>query len=279
MTEFKSNGYRINYTDSISESPANSPVLVFVHGLVSSSKVYAGQINYFRQKYRCIAFDLFGHGKSDSPLPDSVDPDFYSLSSYAKSLVDLLSHLSIERATLIGWSLGSAISITVALTYPHVIENLILVATTPVFFLPEGDDFPGFPHEEAKIFLNILKNDYHSFYEPFVLQQYPSVHPLPSYVEEAIHDAASVNPEVAYSVVSLSGNTDFRQTLHNIKARTLIISGVDDPFCRLLAAKWMSENIEDSNFISYDCGHVPFVGPYAERFSRDVAKFLEGGTD
>ena len=281
MMEFTFSGYSLHYTDSITESPTNAPVIVFIHGLASSSKVYAAQIKHFRHMYRCIALDLFGHGNSDSPSPISVGSEFYSLSSHAKSIMALLSHLAVETATFIGWSLGSIISLTIALAYPKILDNLILVATTPVFFIPEGDDFPGLGPSEAAMFLDNVENHYEIFYEPFVLGQYPEakeLHPRPDYVEEAISDAASMLPDVIFQNVALSGNTDLRPSLREIKTRTLIINGSDDIYCQLSGAKWMAGVLEDCTFISYvHCGHVPFVGPFSERFSTDVAVFLKNG--
>ena len=280
MLEFKYDAHRIHYTDSAAGSTTTVPALVFIHGLASSSKIYASQIMYFRSKYRCIALDIFGHGNSDSPPPQSVDSDFYSLTGHAKVIVALLSHLSLEKVTFVGWSLGSAISITLALTYPQVVENLILVAAVPVFFTPENDDFPGLPPSEAKIFLDHVKSQYITFSQSFVLQQYPEAVgiPRPDYVDEALCDAASMVPEVVYAIVKSSGSTDFRPVVHQIGARTLIVNGVDDPLCKLHAGKWMHERLPASSFISYvGCGHVPFVGPFAEKFSADVAAFLANG--
>jgi pimeloyl-ACP methyl ester carboxylesterase len=280
MPEFNYDTHRIHYTDSAAGSTATAPALVFIHGLASSSKIFAGQIMYFHSKYRCIALDIFGHGNSDFPPPESVDSDFYSLTGHAKVIIALLSHLSLEKVTFVGWSLGSAISITLALTYPQVVENLILVAAVPVFFTPENDDFPGLPPSQAKIFLEQVKSQYTSFSQSFVLQQYPEVVGItrPDYVDEALCDAALMVPEVAYAVVKSSGSTDFRPVVHHIGARTLIVNGVDDPFCKLPAGKWMHERLPASSFISYaGCGHVPFVGPFAEKFSADVAAFLENG--
>src|SRR5213078_3807906 len=100
----------------------------------------------------------------------------------------------------------------------------------------------------------------------------------PEYVDEALRDAASMVPEVAYAIIKSSGSTDFRPVIQRIGARTLIINGVDVPFCQLSAGKWIHERLGTSSFISYaDCGHVPFVGPFAERFMRDVTVFLGNG--
>ena len=280
MAEFLYNGRRIHYSDSRVEFPIEKPVIFFIHGLASSSRVFARQIEYFRTTYRCISLDLFGHGKSDSPSPESVGEDFYSLSNYSDSIIALLSHLSVEKATLLGWSLGSAIAFNIALSFPHIIENLILVAHTPVFFSAADHNFPAFTPTEAKIIIDSFKKEGDTFFETFVAQQYPEAQGIdhPDYVEEAISDASALKPDVAHTVFKVNGYTDFRPVVHQIRARTLLVSGAEDKLCQLSAAKWMHESLEKSTLVSYaGCGHVPFVGPSAERFSRDVAKFLAHG--
>jgi pimeloyl-ACP methyl ester carboxylesterase len=276
-TEFKFDGHRICYTDSGPTSSA--PVIVFIHGWASSRKVYARLISHFRTEYRCVALDLLGHGESDAPLPSLAGEDIYSLSGLAKSIDVLLSHLSIKRATFVGWSLGSAIALTIGLTYPQIVENLILVATSPVLFLPsDDDDFPGMPRSQVEPFLALVKTDYKAVYENFVLQEYPEATPesRPDYVTEAIDDAALLSPDIAHLLISLSGNTDFRERVHEVKARALIINGAEDKLCPPSAGEWMHEHLGgESVLMLYEsCGHVPFAGPTAERFAHDMAVFL-----
>jgi sigma-B regulation protein RsbQ len=244
-------------------------VIVFIHGWASSIKVYARLISHFRTEYRCVALDLLGHGTSDAPLPSSVGEDFYSFSGLAKSIVVLLSHLSIKRATFVGWSLGSGIALTIGLTYPQIVENLILVATSPVLFLPsDDDDFPAMPRSQVEPFLTLVKTDYKAIYENFVLQEYPEATPesRPDYVTEAIDDAALLSPHIAHLLISLSGNTDFRERIHEVKARTLIINGSEDKLCPPSAGEWMHKHLGGESVLKVyeSCGHVPFVGPTAE---------------
>lgn len=274
--DFKFEGHRIRYLDSAPES--SLPVIVFVHGWASSSKVYRRQIKHFRHQYRCITFDLLGHGASDAPLPNSVPAEFYSLSGLAKSIIALLSNLSIERATFVGWSLGQAIVLTIALNFPQCVESLVLIASSPVLFLPSDDeDFPAMPRSHVEPFLNLVKTDYKNVVENFVIQQYPEATPElpPDYVKEALLDAASTSPEVAHIVLMLSGNTDFRHVVHKVKASTLIINGSEDRLCTVSAGEWMRDRLGgESVFIPYNCGHVPFVGPTSEKFNLDLEGFL-----
>lgn len=278
MYEFQFKGHRIHYTDTAPGSTI--PAVVFIHGSMSSSRIFANQIIHFQARYRCITLDLLGHGKSSAPPPSQVTEDFYSLSGLANSIMALLSHLSIDRASFVGWSLGSTLCLTIALSYPKSVKNLVLIAASPVFFLKSDDDnFPAIPPSRVDDFLNSIRNDYSSFYKKFVYQQYPeaSQESHPTYIEEALDDAASRSPEVMYTIIKNSGRTDFREILSEIKTKTLIINGMNDPFCLFSAARWMHERFGGpSRCILYEGGgHVPFVGPESEMFSRDVVAFLD----
>jgi pimeloyl-ACP methyl ester carboxylesterase len=71
--------------------------------------------------YTVLAPDLIGHGESAKPLGD------YSLGAYASGLRDLLAVLGIERATLVGQSLGGGVAMQLAYQHPEICERLVLV--------------------------------------------------------------------------------------------------------------------------------------------------------
>jgi len=114
-------GNRLYYQDV---GPAEGPVVVLVHGLVSDSSTWEPAIVALAARgIRVIAPDLLGHGASDKPA--SAD---YSLDGFARSVRDLLDSLDVPRATLVGHSLGGAIAMHFAYHYPAHAERLVLIA-------------------------------------------------------------------------------------------------------------------------------------------------------
>src|SRR6478609_4934957 len=97
--------------------------IVFVHGLMSSSQTWTAQLERLADRYRVIAPDLFGHGESAKPTGD------YSLSAHAASLRDLFDAIDIERATLVGHSLGGGIALQMAYLFPDRVDALVLVSS------------------------------------------------------------------------------------------------------------------------------------------------------
>ncbi len=92
--------------------------LVFVHGVGMNRAVWAPQIAYFVERgWRVIAYDMLGHG--DSPLP----PEKTELADLRRQLGALLDELGIERAHLVGHSMGSLVAIDFALAAPERVHD------------------------------------------------------------------------------------------------------------------------------------------------------------
>ena len=73
------------------------------------------------RRFTVIAPDLLGHGMSDKPRAD------YSVAAYANGMRDLLSVLDIERATVVGHSLGGGVAMQFCYQFPQLVDRLILV--------------------------------------------------------------------------------------------------------------------------------------------------------
>lgn len=94
--------------------------LVFVHGVGMNRAVWAPQIAYFAERgWRVIAYDMLGHG--DSPLP----PEETRLADLRRQLGALLDELGIERAHLVGHSMGSLVAIDFALNAPERVHDVV----------------------------------------------------------------------------------------------------------------------------------------------------------
>ncbi len=91
----------------------DGPPVILVHGLLGSHQSWGTQIERLSHKYRVIAPDLFGHGESDKPTGD------YSLSSHSATIRDLMDHLNIDSAPMVGHSLGGGIVMQLTYLFPE----------------------------------------------------------------------------------------------------------------------------------------------------------------
>jgi pimeloyl-ACP methyl ester carboxylesterase len=105
-----------------SDSGGTKPVLVFLHGLAESRLVWQFMQHELQSNFRCIAFDLPGHG--DAYLMTNS----FSMTAYAESVLQSLELLKINSCSLVGHSMGGQIATVMALRAPARIEKIILLA-------------------------------------------------------------------------------------------------------------------------------------------------------
>ena len=112
MPQFQSDGLNLAY-----QSFGDGLPVLCIHGFASSGKVNwieTGWVDTLTQAgYRAITLDNRGHGESDKPY----DPELYYPALMARDAVALLDHLGIERAVILGYSMGARISAFMA--YEH----------------------------------------------------------------------------------------------------------------------------------------------------------------
>jgi pimeloyl-ACP methyl ester carboxylesterase len=99
------------------------PPLLFVHGIGGDWQTWEPVLAPLAARHRVIAVDLPGHGGSAKGAGD------YSLGGMANVLRDLMGALDVERATLVGHSLGGGIAMQFAYQYPERCERLVLVSS------------------------------------------------------------------------------------------------------------------------------------------------------
>lgn len=101
--------------------PANAPVVILIHGIGLTRRMWAEYVPVLAREHRVLVYDLCGHG--ETALPEH----FPSLTVLSEQLRALMDGLDIDRATLIGFSLGGMINRRFALDYPGRVEALVVL--------------------------------------------------------------------------------------------------------------------------------------------------------
>src|SRR4030095_4158213 len=101
----------------------DGPPVVLIHGMVNSSRHWESVALQLADSYTVIAPDLIGHGDSATPRGD------YSLGAHAASIRDLLAAIGVERATLVGHSLGGGVAMQFFYQFPQRTERLVLLSS------------------------------------------------------------------------------------------------------------------------------------------------------
>jgi pimeloyl-ACP methyl ester carboxylesterase len=105
------------------DGPDDAPVVVLIHGMAGSSATWREVIPTLAARYRVIAPDLLGHGRTAKPAGD------YSLGAHASLVRDLLGQLGIDGATIVGQSLGGGVAMQFAYQYPDACDRLVLISS------------------------------------------------------------------------------------------------------------------------------------------------------
>jgi len=114
-----SDGVRIRYLVR-----GAGPPVVLVHGFIVNTElnwVGPGIVDSLASRYTVVALDLRGHGASDKPH----DPSAYG-TAFVDDVVRLLDHLEIQRAHVVGYSMGSAITLKLLSTHPERVISAVL---------------------------------------------------------------------------------------------------------------------------------------------------------
>ena len=123
MQPIRVNGIRMSYVDS----GQGAPVLL-LHGLGGSHDDWRLQIPEFAARHRVIVPDLRGFGTSERREP-------FTIQQHARDMAALLSALAIDRAHVVGLSMGGAVAIEFALQAPAATRSLVLINTAPGYTL------------------------------------------------------------------------------------------------------------------------------------------------
>jgi pimeloyl-ACP methyl ester carboxylesterase len=101
----------------------SGPPVVLIHGMLNSSSHWRAVALNLANDFTVIAPDLIGHGDSAAPRGD------YSLGAHAASIRDLLAATGVDRATIVGHSLGGGVAMQFFYQFPQRVERLVLISS------------------------------------------------------------------------------------------------------------------------------------------------------
>ncbi|MBW2507092.1 MAG: alpha/beta hydrolase [Deltaproteobacteria bacterium] len=110
-------------TEIAYQSVGRGRPILLCNGLGGSWEAWSHQIQYFRDRYRLLCWDYRGLYGSDAPR----DSDALALADHARDALQLLREEGVERAAVVGWSMGVQVALEIFRAAPHRVASLALV--------------------------------------------------------------------------------------------------------------------------------------------------------
>ena len=273
----KVNGINIAYTEK-----GRGHALVLIMGLGANKESWLMNIPTLSKYYRVIAFDSRGVGATDR------SGEFYTMGSMAEDTVGLLDALDIERAHIVGVSLGSMIAQEVAINFPQRVNKLILAATTPGMSDAANKDMWDKKNAEMRRntglgedFNERIMSDSDSFDIVKIMVRITAnafnriVFKIPM-VLGARYYFNKVGPSGVLDQLRAVSKHNTIDRLDQIKAPTLVMAGTDDKIVPIEFSRIVAGHIPGAKFVEFKRGSHSFFMERSKRFNREVIEFLKG---
>lgn len=256
------NGTTLAYTDE-----GRGPAIVLVHGHAFDRSMWSGQVTRLAAAgWRVIAPDLRGFGDSE------VTPGIVYTEEFAEDIADLLDHLGIRAAVVLGYSMGGQVVMEFQRRFADRVRALVIVDT-----VPQAEDRAG--RIRRNVVADRLVVEGMDGYADDVLAVM-----IAEYNVEALPEVAAKvldmirRSDAKGSAAAMRGRAarpDYADTLEAVRVPTLIVAGADDAFDHG-AAERMHALVPHSSFARIEgAGHTPSM-ERPDEFDRVLEEFLAG---
>lgn len=246
------------------------PPVLLIHGLAGDLSAWRPQIERLRRRYRVVAFDNRGAGRStqrDEPVT-TLD--------LAHDTIGLIEALGLEGAHIVGRSMGGAVAQLVALERPDLVGSLVLCASFAKLD-PMGVRVLTNMREVLEWRGNWADHARHS------VQNFVGWDFFNREQEAVARIEALIGGETRLPACYVRQNHaclehDTLPHLGEIRCPTLVMGGGADPICSPTATRWLGEGISGARTVLFEgCSHF-FLIEDAAQFNRELEDWLDART-
>jgi pimeloyl-ACP methyl ester carboxylesterase len=216
----------------------SGPTLVLVHGVGANLGSWDGVCERLASEFTLLRPDLRGHGKS-APLRER-----YSLGKFAADIIAVMDDVGVEKAHLVGFSLGGLIGQYLAINWPQRFDRVVLLSAVA----------GRTPEERAKVTarLGMIRADGieavgGAARERWFTEEFARDHP--DAIERRIAELKANDVESYIEAYRVFGLSELVDELHRIPHRTLVMTGENDIGSNPRMARTMNERIPNSKLV------------------------------
>ncbi len=236
-------------------------VVVFAHGLGGNHLSWWRQIPVFSERYRCVVFDHRGFGLS----PDA--PDGPGIRAFVEDLRGLLDHLGVERAFVVGQSMGGFSALGLALAHPERTRGVVLADTTFPYIGPETGEMMRRQAERARTAPDTLRGVAYS-------EAYAERDPEGAFLYEAISRLNPPRPDDFFAPWRLPPSPT-EDEMRSLRTPALFLCGEDDPLFPPSAMEAASRLVPGSRLVVVPGAGHSVYWERPEAFNEAVLWFLD----
>jgi len=257
------NNLTVSYSD---HGPDDAPVIIFIHGFPLNKSMWNIQVEALKENYRVLAYDIRGHGNSDS----GIDEFFIEL--FVIDLLRLMEKLKIEKSILCGLSLGGYIALNAVLKHPDRFDGLILNDTQCIA------DTPEIKENRCNAIISIKEKGVEQYADEIIKKLFAQeTFTKNKNVVDAVKEMIISTPKqsLCNTLHALAERKETCDQLSEINIPVLIMVGKEDKITPIAAAQQMHEKILNSKLeIIQQAGHLSNLeDPTA--FNTHLVNFLE----
>lgn len=262
MVSVETGGRPIYFDDSGGDQPA----VVLLQGFMAARGIWKWQVEDFAPHFRVITMDNRDAGENP---PES---EAYTMADLAGDAAALLDALGIDRANILGHSMGGYVALQFAARYPERLEKLVLVSTSALAGGALGRPAPTY--DESRFTVDPVERT-RGRYTRMTAPGYFEARPDQL---EAVAQTQHGNRLSFAAMMRQSGAAfmthDARGALPGIRVPVLVIHGDLDQTIPISAGRRIAESIPHARFVEFSgVGHLPHL-ERAEEFNRIVLDFL-----
>lgn len=239
------------------DSKGKGKPVLFVHGAGSDRRIWDNQLSGLSNRLRVIVLDLPGHGKSEQLEGRQT------IERFADHVASFMKVIGLDKATLVGISMGGLVVQQLCLKHPELLEKLVVVNRAAKILVPQ-------------VALDLYRNQYEFAVKQLTPMSFSkkTVKANPVVVKLHVEQDLETDPKVGAQDYEAVSGVDFSAKLKNIKIPTLIIRGADDLLITQSMADFLHENIKGSKLeIIPDAGHVNMLEK-PEHFNNVILMFI-----
>ncbi len=256
--------------------PAAPPVLLLPSWQIAPFRHWKMQIPHLARTRRVIAYDPPGIGGGER----TTDPRAFELDRVIDFGIGLLDHLKIDRADVVGFSLGGAFGLWMAARYPERVNRLVLIAPVkPSWSLADDRSFWE-PHDLyegwGKRNANYWREDYDGWLEFFFREVCSEPHSSKIF-DDLVSWAKETTPEILEkSVVNpdLLPKLTLDEVLERVTCPVLLIHGDQDQVASIDSTNDLAERRPDFGYVTIEDGAHSLQARQPVRINQEIDAFL-----